>query len=103
MQWSAGGGGGGAEGGGRPGPSRAAAPVPGTALDTFPKRLVDNAERFGDRVAFREKEFGIWHEITWRQYLDHVRASALGLYALGLRRGDIIMIIGDNRPEQFYI
>ena len=78
-------------------------PVPGTALDTFPKRLVDNAERFGDRVAFREKEFGIWHEITWRQYLDHVRACALGLAALGLQRGDIIMIIGDNRPEQFYI
>ena len=79
------------------------ATFPGTTLDTFPKRLVDNVERFGDRVAFREKEFGIWHEITWRQYLDHVRACALGLAALGLRRGDIIMIIGDNRPEQFYI
>ena len=80
-----------------------AAPAAAADLDTFPKRLVHNAERFGDRVAFREKEFGIWHEITWRQYLDHARAAALGLYALGLRRGDIIMIIGDNRPEQFYI
>jgi long-chain acyl-CoA synthetase len=72
-------------------------------LDTFPKRLIHNAERFGDRVAFREKEFGIWREITWRQYLERARAAALGLEALGLRGGDLLMIIGDNRPEQFYV
>lgn len=71
--------------------------------DTFPKRLIQNAERFGDRVAFREKEYGIWRQITWKQYLEHARASALGLHALGLGRGDVIMIIGDNRPEQFYV
>ncbi|MGH2373781.1 MAG: AMP-binding protein, partial [bacterium] len=74
-----------------------------TGLDTFPKRLQHNAERFGDRVAFREKEFGIWREITWRQYLDHARAAALGLDGLGLRRGDVIMLIGDNRPELYYV
>lgn len=73
------------------------------ALDTFPKRLVHNAERFGDRVAFREKEFGIWQEITWRQYLDHVRACAGGLLALGMRRGDVVALIGDNRPELYYV
>jgi long-chain acyl-CoA synthetase len=73
------------------------------ALDTFPKRLVHNAERFGDRVAFREKEFGIWREITWREYLDHVRACAGGLLALGMRRGDVVALIGDNRPELYYV
>ncbi len=72
-------------------------------LDTFPRRLRHNAERFGDRVAFREKEFGIWREITWRQYLEHVGACAHGLYAHGLRRGDIITLIGDNRPELYYV
>jgi len=70
---------------------------------TIPQWLLHNAERFGDRVAFREKEFGIWQEITWRQYLDHARACALGLEALGLGRGDVIMLIGDNRPELFYL
>lgn len=73
------------------------------ALDTFPKRLVHNAERFGDRVAFREKEFGIWQEITWRQYLEHVQACAGGLLALGMRRGEVIVLIGDNRPELYYM
>lgn len=73
------------------------------ALDTFPKRLVYNAERFGDRVAFREKELGIWQEITWREYLEHVRACAGGLLALGMRRGDVVVLVGDNRPELYYL
>lgn len=73
------------------------------ALDTFPKRLVYNAERFGDRVAFREKEFGIWQEITWREYLEHVQACAGGLLALGMRRGDVVVLVGDNRPELYYL
>ncbi len=73
------------------------------ALDTLPKRLVHNAHRFGDRVAFREKECGIWRQITWRQYLDHARACALGLHALGIRREDVVAIIGDNRPELYYM
>ncbi|MGQ0571829.1 MAG: AMP-binding protein [Armatimonadota bacterium] len=73
------------------------------APDTFPKCLAHNAGRFGDRVAFREKEFGIWREISWRQYLDHARACALGLLALGLRRHDVITLIADNRPELYYI
>jgi long-chain acyl-CoA synthetase len=67
--------------------------------DTFPKLLVANAERLGDRVALREKEFGIWQSFTWNQYRDRVRDFALGLVALGMQRGDKVAIIGDNRPE----
>ncbi len=82
-------------------PGRRAAPT--GRPDTFPRWLLHNADHFGDRVAFREKEFGTWHEITWRGYRDHVSACALGLQALGLQRGDVIMIVGDNRPELFYV
>ncbi|MDQ7028982.1 MAG: long-chain fatty acid--CoA ligase [Ardenticatenia bacterium] len=67
--------------------------------DTLPKLLVANAQRFGDRVALREKEFGIWQTLSWAEYLDRVRAFSLGLIRLGLQRGDKIAIIGDNRPE----
>lgn len=69
---------------------------------TLPQLLMYNAQRFGDRVALREKDFGIWQTVTWRQFADHVRAFALGLYALGVRRGDKVAIIGDNRPEWLY-
>jgi long-chain acyl-CoA synthetase len=67
--------------------------------DTFPKLLVRNARTMGDKVALREKEFGIWQSHTWREYHDHVRDLSLGLVALGIGRGDKVAIIGDNRPE----
>ena len=77
-----------------------------TALEnaqSLPALLVRNAERFGDRrVALREKEFGIWQSVTWQQYLEHVRDFSLGLISLGLRPGEALGIIGDNRPEWVY-
>jgi len=69
------------------------------SIDTLPKKLRENAQAFGDRVALREKRFGIWQAITWRQYLERVEAFALGLHKLGFGRGDRVAIIGDNRPE----
>ncbi|ACL25297.1 long-chain fatty acid--CoA ligase [Chloroflexus aggregans] len=69
---------------------------------TIPRLLFQNAERFGDKVALREKDFGIWQTVTWRQFAEHVRAFAMGLHALGVRRGDVVAIIGDNRPEWLY-
>jgi long-chain acyl-CoA synthetase len=70
---------------------------------TLPQLLVRGAERFGDRkVALREKEFGIWQEVTWAGYLRRVRDFSLGLVALGLPRGGTVAIIGDNRPEWLY-
>ena len=74
-------------------------PVDSSEQDTFPKLLVRNAEALGDKVALREKEFGIWQSFTWRQYCDRVRDFALGLVNLGMRPGEKIAIIGDNRPE----
>ena len=68
--------------------------------DTLPKLLLRQTERYGDRrPALREKNLGIWREITWRQYHDRVKHFCLGLIALGLQRGDKVSIIGDNRPE----
>jgi long-chain acyl-CoA synthetase len=77
--------------------------MPGDAggLDTFPKLLNDRAERFRDRHAIREKEFGIWQSWTWREYRDQVRALSCGLAAMGFQRGDELAIIGDNRPRLY--
>ncbi len=78
-------------------------PAPELASLTLPQLLRRNAERFGDRkVALREKEFGIWQEVTWAGYLRHVRDFSLGLVALGLPPGGTVAIIGDNRPEWLY-
>ncbi len=67
---------------------------------TIPKLFWKKTQEFGaDRVAMREKEFGVWRPITWSQYLENVKYLALGLVKLGLKKGDKVSIIGDNRPE----
>lgn len=53
----------------------------------------------GERVALRKKYLGRWHEISWHEYGQRVREVALGLIALGLRRGDRVSLIAENRPE----
>jgi long-chain acyl-CoA synthetase len=47
--------------------------------NTLPKALVDIAGKQSDRSALRMKEYGIWRDITWRQYLENVKCTALGL------------------------
>jgi len=70
-------------------------------LTTLPRLLLRNARELGERPAIREKDRGIWQTWTWRQYHDQVRDFALGLAALGLRRGDRLSVIGDNRPRLY--
>ena len=67
--------------------------------DTLPKLLLRNATEMPHKVALREKEFGIWQSLTWEEVLDRVRDFALGLRRLGVRKGETVAILGDNRPE----
>ncbi|GAB5468954.1 MAG: long-chain fatty acid--CoA ligase [Rhodospirillales bacterium] len=74
----------------------------GTALDTFPKLMRHNAKVRGARPAMREKDLGIWQTWTWAEAQAEVRAFAMGLLALGVKRGDKILIVGDNRPRLYW-
>ncbi|HUP36198.1 MAG TPA: AMP-binding protein [Candidatus Limnocylindria bacterium] len=69
---------------------------------TLPRLLQRNARDLGNRPAIREKDRGIWQSWSWRQYHDQVRELALGLAALGFRRGDRLSVIGDNRPRLYW-
>jgi long-chain acyl-CoA synthetase len=73
-----------------------------STADTFPKLLMENAARIGDRPASREKDLGIWQTWTWSQVADEVRALACGLVAIGFQRGDKLIIVGDNRPRLYW-
>ena len=70
--------------------------------DTFPKLVRDNARAMPDRIAIREKDYGIWQAYTWRDYFDRGRRIALGLASLGFARGDKVAVVGDNRPELYW-
>ena len=70
-------------------------------LDTFPKILRYNAEKWGDQVSLRKKDFGIWHEYTWQDAYREACHFALGLLSLGFGRGEHLSIIGENAPQWF--
>ena len=71
------------------------------ALDTFPKLLMHHARVRGERPAIREKDLGIWQTWTWAEFAAEVRALAAGLAAEGLRRGDHVALVSDNRPRLY--
>ena len=73
-----------------------------TEQTTLPRLLQRNAHDLRDRPAIREKDRGIWQTYTWRDYHDQARDFALGLSALGFRRGDRLSVIGDNRPRLYW-
>jgi long-chain acyl-CoA synthetase len=70
--------------------------------DTLPKLMLRNAERLGRRDAMRENQYGIWQTYSWLDYAANVRRFALGLAALGFRRGDRLAVIGENRPRLYW-
>lgn len=67
--------------------------------ETLPQFLLEHARKTPDRVALRERNYGIWQALTWNQYLEQVKYFTLGLLSLGLHPEETIAIIGDNRPE----
>ncbi|MFC7737418.1 AMP-binding protein [Roseomonas sp. GCM10028921] len=67
--------------------------------DTLPRLLRRNARSHGAEVALREKDLGIWRSITWAEYEARSRAIALGLRGLGIGEGDVVALLGDNRPD----
>ena len=61
--------------------------------------LRDRAARTPDRTALRQKDFGIWNPVSWRDYWERSRAFGLGLETLGLPKGGHLAILSENRTE----
>ncbi|MCE8525244.1 long-chain fatty acid--CoA ligase [Ruegeria pomeroyi] len=71
-------------------------------LQSLPALLHRNATQYGDRPAYREKEFGIWQCWTWAETAAEIRALALGFLELGVAKGDHVAVIGRNRPAHYW-
>ncbi len=70
--------------------------------DTLPGLLCKRARAHGKKTALREKQWGVWQRFSWNDYRDAAAEFAGGLRKYGLGRGDIIILIGDNRPEWLF-
>jgi long-chain acyl-CoA synthetase len=67
--------------------------------DTLPRLLRRNAAAHGNDIAMREKALGIWRAFNWSDVAGRTRDIALGLQASGVKAGDVVALIGDNRPD----
>jgi len=76
--------------------------APVTATATIATRVRDRALRTPDGIAMREKDLGVWQEVTWAQYWDRVLDVAHALLALGIAPGDRVAIHSENRREWLY-
>ena len=63
---------------------RAEQPAVGGGYETVASMVHDRAKRSPNVVAMREKDFGIWQEITWSDLWESIELAAHGLLALGL-------------------
>jgi long-chain acyl-CoA synthetase len=70
--------------------------------ETIPQIIKSNRAKWSTRTAMSMKMFGIWHRYNWQDYYDNVKYFSLGMISLGLKRGDVACIIGDNEPQWFW-
>ncbi|MEX8506314.1 long-chain fatty acid--CoA ligase [Leptothrix ochracea] len=66
---------------------------------TFPRLMLDHRAQRPHASALREKVYGIWQTLTWLELSELVRHLASGLALAGVKRGDHLVVIGDNRPR----
>ena len=66
---------------------------------TLPQVFKQCVQKYGDRVAMRKKEYGLWHDISWNEYYTMAQRAGSALLSMGLEKGDCVSIIGDNCPE----
>ena len=71
-------------------------------VDTIPKLLRYQEARFRERVLHRKKDYGIWQRYTWGEVYGQVRALAIGMAELGVKRGETVALVGENEPQLFW-
>lgn len=70
---------------------------------TLPKLLAERAATEKNIVALRQKDLGIWHEITWGEYYSNVEQLAIALSEkYSFERGEKLALIGENRPQWLF-
>ncbi len=70
--------------------------------DTLPKLFLARCREMGARTAHREKTFGIWRNHSWADFHDAASAIGMGLAQLGLKRGEVVAILSEDRKEWIY-
>lgn len=66
---------------------------------TLPQLLREQARLRPDRIAVRQKDFGIWKPLGWAGYFARASHVGLGLTTLGLGEKGHVAVLSENRIE----
>ncbi len=70
--------------------------------DTLVKLFRERCKQLGAKIAHREKDYGIWLSYSWTDFYEHAELIGLGLVSLGLKRGEVVSILSEDRKEWVY-
>ena len=59
----------------------------------------NQAGKYKDRLAVEKRQQGGWQGWSWTEYYETAKAVGLGLYSLGIRKGDMVALLSENRLE----
>ena len=68
-------------------------------LNTIPRLCLDAARRHAKPDALNTRRGGGWHNISGETFAERVVHVALGLDDIGVRPGDRVALLSENRPE----
>ena len=66
---------------------------------TLPQMFFAKADELGDSPLVWAKHYDAWQPTSWAQAGADVSALARGLRALGVKPGDRVVLVSENRPE----
>ena len=66
---------------------------------SLPAMFFEQAQTGDDRPFMWAKHNGQYQALSWRETATQVRHLAAGLRALGMERGDRVVLVSENRPE----
>ena len=70
---------------------------------TFPRLMLEHAKTRPQAPALREKVYGIWQSLSWAELARLARDLACGLHEAGLKRGEHLVVVAENRPRLYAV
>ena len=70
--------------------------------DTLAKLWKLRCEKSKEKIAHREKKYGIWSSYSWSEFYDNSRLIGLALLSMGFKRGEVVSILSEDSKEWIY-
>ncbi len=77
--------------------------MPPMRYETLNELFFASMETHRKPDALMHKSEGNWHKVSWQEFIENARNLALGFHELGMRHGDRLALLSENRVEWFFV